>query len=105
MNNMIGLQYYIILSSIVFIIGFTGLIISKNLIKILICIEIMINAVCINIVAIARYADVIKMEGFALAIFIMMVFFVNTIIIISIILNIFKHKNSIDVEELEELKG
>ena len=101
----IGLSHYLVLSFILFLIGFLGVIICKNLIRILLCLEILINSACLSFVSIANYIDGIKLEGAAFAIFIIMISFVNISILISIIINMYKHKNTLDVEKLEELKG
>ena len=106
MNSIqIGLSHYLVLSWILFLLGFLGIIICKNLIKILLCLEILINSVCINFVAISYYIDGIKLEGAAFTIFIIMLSFVNTVILVSLIINIFKHKKSLDVKKFRELKG
>lgn len=100
-----GLFHFLIFSIILFLLGFIGIIISKNLIRILISMEIIMNAVCINFAAISKYTDGMKMDGVVFSIFISMICFVNAVIIIAIIINIFKHKNTMDIEKLEDLKG
>ena len=103
--NSIGLSHYLVLSGILFLIGFIGIIICKNLIKILLCLEILINAVCISFISVAHFVDGIKLEGAAFAVFIIMFSFINASILISVAVNIYKHKRTADVEKLENLKG
>ena len=71
----VGLSHYLVLSAILFLIALFGIIACRNLIKILLCLEILINSVCINFVAISYYIDGVKLEGTAFAIFIIMIAF------------------------------
>lgn len=101
----IGLFHFLIFSGILFLLGFLGVIISKNLIRILISLSIIINAVCINFMAISKYTDRTNLEGDIFSIFIIILCFINVSIMIAIIINIYKHKNTMDIEKLEDLKG
>ena len=101
----INVFHYLILGGILFLLGFIGMIISKNLIRILISFGIMMNAVFIIFAAIGKYLDAAKTDGTAFSIFLMIICLANISIIISIIINIFAHKKTMDVEKLENLKG
>ena len=88
MNNNIFLNinvfHYLVLGGILFLLGFMGMIISKNIIRILISLEVVMNAVCIIFAAISKYTDDLKMEGIAFSIFITIMCLANISIIISI---------------------
>lgn len=101
----IGLYHYLLLALCLFLIGVVGVIVSKNLIRVLICVEIMFNAVGINFVAFAKYYDGIKVDGMVFSIFIMGVCAVQLAIGLAILVAFFKYEHSINSESLEDLKG
>ena len=70
---MIGLEHYLILSGILFCIGFIGVISKRNAVVILMCIEIMLNAVNIALVAFSRYIVPAALTGQVFAIFVIAV--------------------------------
>lgn len=86
-NSTIGISHFLILSLILFSIGIFGIIISNNLIKIMLSCIIIINAVCINFIAISQYSDGLKLEGSTFEIFISVINLIVLIIFISLILN------------------
>ena len=101
----IGLYHYLLLAFLLFIIGFVGTIISKNIIKILICIEFMLTAVNINFVAFAYYVDNIKLSGFVFSLFYIALGAVEIAIALSIFYIMFKYKNSINNDSYTDLRG
>lgn len=100
----ISLAHYLILALILFFIGFFGVIVSKNLIKVLICIEIMLNAVCINFVAFASYNDPTWVNGMIFSLFIMAISAAQVAIGIAILVAIFNHKHTINSDKIGEMK-
>ena len=101
----IGLIHYLILATVLFFIGLFGVIVSRNIIKILICIELMLNAVSINFVAFAAYSDAIKVSGMIFALFITAVSAAQVAIGIAILLFIYRQKHTVDSEKVGDLKG
>ena len=97
-NSVIGVFHFLILGFILFTIGLFGIIISKNMIKILFSIIIMLNAVCINFSAISRYCDGTKLEGSAVSIFIIVLSLIYIIIFAAIIINYNKQNGTNDIE-------
>ena len=69
----VGLEHYLILSGVLFAIGLYGALAKRNAIVILICIEIMLNAVNIAMVAFSRYITPVELTGQVFAVFIMVV--------------------------------
>lgn len=88
-----------------FLIGLFGVIISKNIIRVLISIELMINAVSINFVAFASYNDGLLVNGMIFALFITAISAAQVAVGIAILVSIFRHKHSINSEKVGELKG
>lgn len=101
----IGLYHYLFLGLVLFLIGFFGAIISKNVLKVLISIEFMLTAVNINFVAFASFFDNIKLNGFVFSLFYIAVGAVEIAIAIAIFYLMFSSKQSVNTEDYEELKG
>lgn len=101
---MIPLNYYLILSSVVFSIGFAGIIVNrKNLILLLMCVELMLLAVNFNFVVFAQYLHVAVGEIFVF--FILAVAAAESAIGLSILVLIYRRHNSIAVDDMTILKG
>ena len=101
----ITLYHYIILSLILFSIGFIGIIISRNIIKVLICIEIVMSAINLNFIAFTAYKNYLFLSGMVFALFITAISAVQTAIGLVLIYQIYKDKKTTESGEIEELKG
>lgn len=101
----ISLYHYLIFSLILFLIGAVGAIISKNIIKILICTEFMLSAVNTNFIAFAAYADNVKVHGFVFSIFYTATGAVEIAIALIIFYLMYREKKSINIDNYKELKG
>ena len=101
----IGLYHYLILALILFIIGFFGAIISKNVLKVLMSIEFMLTAVNINFIAFASFFDNVKLHGFVFSLFYIALGAVELAIAIAIFYLMFGTKHSVNTEDYNELKG
>ena len=101
----IGLFHYLLLGLILFLIGLAGTIISKNILKVLICIEFMLTAVNINFIAFASFTDSVKLQGFVFALFYTAMGAVEIAVLLAIFYIMFKSKQSVDTEDYKELKG
>lgn len=111
MNNIIklildiGLYHYLFLALILFLIGFWGAIVSKNMIKVLISIEFMLTSVNINFIAFASYFDNIRLDGLVFSLFYISVGAVEIAIALAIFYLMFRTKQSVNTEDYTELKG
>ena len=101
----IGLYHYLIFAFILFLIGSVGVIICRNVVKILIMIEFMVTAVNINFIAFARYSDAVRLKGFAFSLFYIALGAIETAIALLIFYLMFREKKSVDIEKYKELKG
>jgi len=101
----VGLNHFIILSAILFCIGIFGLIVSQNVIKVLMSIEILLNAVNINFVAFTNYTDLGELKGQVFAIFIMAIAAAEAAVGLALLIALYRNKPSVDVEEYDILKG
>ena len=101
---MIGLVHYLLLAGILFAIAVAGIFINrKNVILLLMCIELMLLAVNFNFVAFARHLG--DLDGQIFVFFIMTVAAAESAIGIAILVVLFRQRNSINVEELDTMKG
>jgi len=99
----LSIQYYIVLSTILFVIGVIGVLIRKNAIILLMCIELMLNAVNLMLVAFSSYFG--KADGQLFVFFIMVVAAAEATVGLSILVLIYRNTRSIDLGIFNKLKG
>ena len=97
------LEYYLILSALLFTIGVIGVLIRRNAIIIFMCIELMLNAANLAFVAISRNLG--EATGQVFVFFVMTVAAAEVAIGLAIIVSVFKHRQTINVDEVNALKG
>lgn len=100
----VGLEHYLILSAVLFSIGLYGVLAKRNAVVILMCIEIMLNAVNIALVAFSRYVVPMLLTGQIFAIFVMVVAAAEAVVGIAIIIAIYRNRESIDVAKFDLMK-
>src|SRR6185295_6645256 len=100
----IGLYHLIFLSTALSFIGVYGFFTRRNLITMLMGIELILNSVNINFIAFNKYVWPGKMDGLFFTIFIIAIAAAEAAVAIAIIINLYKTHNSIDVESAEEMK-
>ena len=100
----VGLEHYLILSAILFSIGLYGVLAKRNAVIILMCIEIMLNAVNIALIAFSRYSDPLLLTGQIFAIFVMAVAAAEAAVGIAIIIAIYRNRQSINVDKCDLTK-
>ncbi|MFH1004676.1 MAG: NADH-quinone oxidoreductase subunit NuoK [Bacteroidota bacterium] len=98
------LTHFLIVSTIMFFIGIYGFIVRRNLITILMSIELILNSVCINFAAFNYYLHPDNLRGHFFVIFIIAVAAAEAAMAIAIIINIYRRFKSINVEEISEMK-
>lgn len=99
----IGLEHYLILSTLLFIMGVAGVLFRKNVIVMMMSIELMLNAVNLSLVAFSHFfAD---MNGQVMVFFVMTVAAAEAAVGLAIIVNIFKRYKEVQIGFFEHLKG
>ena len=101
---MIQMEYYLIISTLMFFIGIYGFITRKNIIAVLISIELILNAVEINFAVFNRYLYPEQMEGMFFAIFGIAITAAETAIALAIIINVYRCVGNVNVENLNKMK-
>jgi NAD(P)H-quinone oxidoreductase subunit 4L len=99
-----GLEQYIILSAILFCIGLFGVLSQRNIIKVIMCLEIMLNAVNIALIAFSQYLTPVTLTGQIFAIFVMVVAAAEVAVGIAIVFSIYRNRESVDMEDFNILK-
>ena len=99
---MVSLNHYLVLSALVFAIGVAGVLIRRNLIVILMSIELMLNAVNLTFVAFSRFLG--SMDGQVIVFFVMAVAAAEAVIGLAIIISVFRHRQTLDADEMQLLK-
>ncbi|MCB1538955.1 MAG: NADH-quinone oxidoreductase subunit NuoK [Rhodospirillales bacterium] len=100
----IGITHYLMLAAILFVIGVFGIFLNrKNVIVILMSIELMLLAVNINFVAFSAYLG--DLAGQVFTMFVLTVAAAEAAIGLAILVTFFRNKGSIAVEDLSKLKG
>ena len=100
----VGLEHYLVLSAVLFCIGLYGVLAKRNAIVILMCIEIMLNAVNIALVAFSRYVVPMLLTGQIFAIFVIVVAAAEAAVGIAIIIAIYRSRQSVDVDKFDLMK-
>lgn len=101
---MITLNHYLLLSAILFCIGLYGALSKKNAVAILICIELMLNAVNINLVAFTKFLTPGELVGQMFAIFVIVVAACEVAVGLAIVIALYRDRSSVVVENLDWLK-
>ncbi|HCX89143.1 MAG: NADH-quinone oxidoreductase subunit NuoK [Deltaproteobacteria bacterium CG12_big_fil_rev_8_21_14_0_65_43_10] len=99
---MIPLSYYLILSAVLFTVGVIGVLVRRNAIVIFMSIELMLNAVNLSFVAISRHLD--SLDGQIFVFFVMTVAAAEVAVGLAIIINLFRNKETVNVDEINIMK-
>lgn len=102
--NEVPLAHILVLSTCLFFIGAYGLFTRRNMITMLMAIELMLNSVNINFVAFNKYLYPEKLDGLFFSIFVITIAAAEAAVAIAIIINLYRSHHSIDVEDARDLK-
>jgi len=104
MISSVPLSHVLIFSAIMFFIGVYGFLTRKNMITMLISVELVLNAVNINFVSINRYLYPERFEGHFFALFVIGIAAAEAAVAIAIFINLYRNIRSIDVDRVNEMK-
>ncbi|MDH3444394.1 MAG: NADH-quinone oxidoreductase subunit NuoK [Deltaproteobacteria bacterium] len=99
---MVPLSHYLFLSAVVFSIGVLGVLVRRNLIVLLMSIELMLNAVNLTFIAFSRYLG--SNDGQVMVFFVMAVAASEAVIGLAIIIAVYRHRQTLDPQEMHLLK-
>jgi len=99
---MIGPTHYLVLSGLVFMIGLIGFLLRRNVIIIMMSIELMLNAVNINLVAFSDHLQ--KFGGQVFAVFVITVAAAEAAVGLGIVISLFRNKETVNADEIDLMK-
>ena len=99
---MVPLNYYLVLSAVVFAIGVIGVLIRRNLIVVLMSIELMLNAVNLTFIAFSRYLG--SADGQVAVLFVMAVAAAEAAVGLAIIVTIFRLRRRLSMDDLSLMR-
>ncbi|MDN3658563.1 NADH-quinone oxidoreductase subunit NuoK [Ferruginibacter paludis] len=99
-----GLNHILVISAALFFIGVFGFFTRRNLVTMLMSVELVLNSVNLNFIAFNKYVWPNKMDGLFFAIFVIAIAAAEAAVAIAIIINLYRSHHSIDVENAEEMK-
>lgn len=100
---MVPLEYYLVLSAALFTIGVIGVIVRRNAIVLFLCVELMLNAVNLTLIAFSSFLG--SMDGQVLVLIVMTVAAAEVAVGLGIIVSIFRGKATTNVDDINLLKG
>jgi NADH-quinone oxidoreductase subunit K len=100
---MVPLTHYLGLSLLLFSLGIVGVLVRRNLLTVLMSIELMLNAVNLNLMAFSRQLG--DLNGQIFAIFVIAVAAGEAAIGLAIIISLYRLKNSVNLDDAAEMKG
>ncbi|MGB1416670.1 MAG: NADH-quinone oxidoreductase subunit NuoK [Synechococcus sp.] len=104
LSSLPSLQAYLLLAAMLFSIGVWGLINSRNAVRVLMSIELMLNAVNINLMAFSSYVDGDLIRGQVFAVFVITVAAAEAAVGLAILLSLYRNRVTVDMEQFNLLR-
>ena len=98
------MEYYLIVSTVMMFVGIYGFVTRRNLLAMLISVELILNSVDINFVVFNRFLFPEQLEGFFFTLFAIAIAAAESAIAIAIMINIYRALKDISVDKLEKMK-
>jgi NAD(P)H-quinone oxidoreductase subunit 4L len=98
------LEYFLLIAAALFCIGIYGLITSRNAVRVLMSIELLLNAVNLNLMGFSNYLDGFSIKGQVFTVFVITVAAAEAAVGLAIVLSIYRNRNTVDMEAFNLLK-
>ncbi len=99
----VGLSHYLVLSAVMFFMGMAGVFFRRNVIVLLMCIELMLNGVNISFVAFSKYSGLL--DGQIIVFFVMTIAAAEAAVGLALAVTVFKRYREVNIRFFEHLKG
>jgi NADH-quinone oxidoreductase subunit K len=99
----VGLNHFLVIGAILFVLGIFAMLSRKNVIAVLMGVELILNAANINFIAFSRYGGV-NISGQMVAIFVIVIAAGEAAVALAIVLNIYKNFKSVNPAEVDSLR-
>jgi NADH-quinone oxidoreductase subunit K len=100
----VPLSAYLVLALILFCIGLYGALTKRNTIIVLICIELMLNAVNINLVAFSKYGITPSITGQVFSLFTITIAAVEAAVGLAILMALYRNQKTVNIDEMDSMK-
>jgi NADH-quinone oxidoreductase subunit K len=100
---MVPASYYLVLSAILFALGVAGVLLRRNALVVLMSVEVMLNAVNLTLITYSRALG--NVEGQVLVLLVIAVAAAEAAVGLAIVVSLFRHRPTTDVDEADLLKG
>ena len=101
----VPLGAYIAVSAVLFFTGCAGVLVRRNAVVILMCVELMLNATNLALVAFSRRAGLVDQRGSVFVVFIFVIAAAEVAVGLAIVLAAYRNRPTVDVDEVHEMKG
>jgi NAD(P)H-quinone oxidoreductase subunit 4L len=101
---MLQIQYFLVLAAALFCIGIYGLVTSRNAVRVLMSIELMLNAVNLNLMSFSNYIDSQGLKGQVFTVFVIAIAAAEAAVGLAIVLSIYRNRDTVDMEQFNLLK-
>lgn len=98
------LEFFLLLAAALFCIGIYGLVTSRNAVRVLMSVELLLNAVNLNLMSFSNYLDAHDIHGQVFTVFVITVAAAEAAVGLAIILSIYRSRDTIDMEQFNLLK-
>ena len=99
------LTHYLILSALLFCVGFAGAVMRRNAIMVLIGVELMLNAANLNFIAFWRFNNPQTTTGVMFAIFSIAIAAAEAAVGLALVIAIYRHRKSMQIDKFDSMKG
>ncbi|CAH0345092.1 NADH-quinone oxidoreductase subunit NuoK [Bacillus sp. CECT 9360] len=100
----VPLSAYLVLALVLFCIGLYGVLTKRNVIIVLICIELMLNAANINLVAFSKYGVTPSITGQIFSLFTITIAAVEAAVGLSILMALYRNRKTVNIDEMDSMK-
>ncbi|TVQ47701.1 MAG: NADH-quinone oxidoreductase subunit NuoK [Gloeocapsa sp. DLM2.Bin57] len=98
------LEYFLLIAAALFCIGIYGLITSRNAVRVLMSIELLLNSVNLNLMGFSNFLDPLGIKGQVFTVFVITIAAAEAAVGLAIILAIYRNRDTIDMEQFNLLK-
>ncbi len=105
MTTLVPLGAFIALSAALFFIGLGGVLVRRNAVVILMCVELMLNAANLAFIAFSRRLGLLDERGSVFVVFVFVVAAAEVAVGLAIVLAAYRNRPTVDVDEVQEIRG
>lgn len=103
-ESVMQLEFFLLLAAALFCIGLYGLVTSRNAVRVLMSIELLLNAVNLNLMAFSNFIDGQRINGQVFAVFVITIAAAEAAVGLAIVLSIYRNRDTVDMEQFNLLK-